>query len=76
MSFERIGGRSAWKGQIGEVWVDQYRHDDGAVVDREVIRHPGAVVVLPARQYWGGAPRRACEGLGSSCLVGSTTPRR
>ncbi len=47
MSFERAGGEKVWQGHIGEVWIEQFRHDDGAVVDREVVKHPGAVVILP-----------------------------
>lgn len=47
MSFERVAGEMAWKGRIGEVWVDKFRHEDGEVVERELIKHPGAVVVLP-----------------------------
>ena len=47
MSFERVGGERVWSGRIGEVWVDRFRHDDGAVVEREGVKHPGAVVVLP-----------------------------
>ena len=27
--------------------MEQFRHDDGEVVTRECIRHPGAVVMLP-----------------------------
>jgi len=47
MSFERIGGKQIWKGQVGKVRVDRFRHDDGEVVTREVVEHPGAAVVLP-----------------------------
>ena len=47
MSFERIGGEEIWKGHIGTVKVEKFRHDDGEVVQREVIQHPGAVVMLP-----------------------------
>ena len=47
MSFERVGGEVAWKGKIGAVKVEEFRHDDGEVVRREVIEHPGAVVILP-----------------------------
>ncbi len=47
MSFERIGGEEVWKGRIGRVRVDRFRHDDGEVVTREVVEHPGAVVILP-----------------------------
>jgi 8-oxo-dGTP pyrophosphatase MutT (NUDIX family) len=47
MSFERIGGDQVWKGKIGTVRVDRFQHDDGEVVSREVIEHPGAAVMLP-----------------------------
>jgi 8-oxo-dGTP pyrophosphatase MutT (NUDIX family) len=47
LSFERIGGEEVWKGKIGAVHVDRFRHDDGEVVEREVIKHPGAVVMVP-----------------------------
>jgi len=45
-SFERIGSEEKWSGKIASVHVDRYRYDDGTEKDREVIRHPGAVVVI------------------------------
>ena len=27
--------------------VERFRHDDGEVVEREVVEHPGAAVMLP-----------------------------
>jgi 8-oxo-dGTP pyrophosphatase MutT (NUDIX family) len=47
MSFERTNSKVVWQGRIGTVRIDQFRHDDGEVVEREVIVHPGAAVVLP-----------------------------
>jgi 8-oxo-dGTP pyrophosphatase MutT (NUDIX family) len=47
MSFERIGEDEIWKGHIGTVKIEKFRHDDGEVVEREVIDHPGAAVMLP-----------------------------
>ena len=47
MAFERIGSEEIWQGHIGTVRVDRFRHDDGEVVEREVIDHPGASVMLP-----------------------------
>jgi ADP-ribose pyrophosphatase len=54
VSFERIGGEQVWQGRICTVRVEQFRHDDGEVVDRESIGHPGAVVMLPfdGEQIW------------------------
>jgi 8-oxo-dGTP pyrophosphatase MutT (NUDIX family) len=47
MTFERIGGETVWRGRICTVRVEEFRHDDGEVVSRESIEHPGAVVMLP-----------------------------
>lgn len=47
MSFERTGAREVWRGRIGTVVVEEFRHDDGEVVQREVVLHPGAAVMLP-----------------------------
>jgi ADP-ribose pyrophosphatase len=47
LSFEQVGEEQIWKGHIGTVKVKQFRHDDGEVAQREVVEHPGAVVMLP-----------------------------
>ena len=47
MTFERTGSQEVWRGQICAVRVEEFRHDDGEVVRRESIVHPGAVVILP-----------------------------
>jgi 8-oxo-dGTP pyrophosphatase MutT (NUDIX family) len=47
VSFERIGGEEIWQGRIGTVAVERFRHDDGEEVEREVVKHPGAAVMLP-----------------------------
>jgi ADP-ribose pyrophosphatase len=44
--FERIGSEEKWSGKIASVHVDRFRYDDGSEKDREVVRHPGAVVVV------------------------------
>jgi 8-oxo-dGTP pyrophosphatase MutT (NUDIX family) len=44
--FERIGSDEQWRGKIASVYVDRFRYDDGAEKDREIVRHPGAVVIL------------------------------
>ena len=72
MSFERVGSREVWKGQIGTVKVEKFRHDDGEVVEREVIAHPhllarqafpevthptrGHVRVTASPYHWDGRP--------------------
>ncbi len=47
MAFEKIGSEEIWRGHIGTVRVDRFRHDDGEEVQREVVAHPGAAVMVP-----------------------------
>jgi 8-oxo-dGTP pyrophosphatase MutT (NUDIX family) len=47
MAFEKVGSDVVYEGLIGTVRVEKFRHDDGDVVEREVIEHPGAAVMLP-----------------------------
>jgi len=47
MAFERVDGEEVYAGRIGTVRLERFRHDDGEVVEREVIEHPGAAVMLP-----------------------------
>lgn len=69
MSFERIGGEEIWKGHIGTVKVEKFRHDDGGVVQREVVEHPGAVVMLPfdGERIW--LVRQPREAVGEDALL-------
>jgi ADP-ribose pyrophosphatase len=46
MAFERVGSEEVWSGRIASVRVDRFRHDDGEVVQREVVGHPGAVAIV------------------------------
>ena len=43
----RIDGETAYDGPFLKVARDRIRLPDGAVTEREYIRHPGAVVILP-----------------------------
>jgi 8-oxo-dGTP pyrophosphatase MutT (NUDIX family) len=44
--FEPLGGRTVYKGRIVTVRVERFRFADGDEVEREVVRHQGAVGVL------------------------------
>src|SRR5688500_20020522 len=60
MAFEQIGSEVVYAGRIGTVRVKKFRHDDGDVVEREVVEHPGAAVMLPLdgdRIWLGRQPR-------------------
>ena len=47
MAFEQVGSDVVYEGRIATVRVEKFRHDDGEVVEREVVEHPGAAVMLP-----------------------------
>ena len=46
-AFTRLGGRQGFVGHVISVHVDRFRFDvDGEEVEREIVRHPGAVAVV------------------------------
>jgi 8-oxo-dGTP pyrophosphatase MutT (NUDIX family) len=47
MEFEKVGTKVVYEGTIATVRVEQFRHEDGDVVQREMVEHPGAAVMLP-----------------------------
>jgi 8-oxo-dGTP pyrophosphatase MutT (NUDIX family) len=51
-NFERVGSETVYDGKFISVVRGTFRHEDGAVVTRELVHHPGAVgvVVLDERQ--------------------------
>ena len=46
MSFRHLDGEEAWKGRMLAVRQDRFEYDDGEVVTREIVDHPGAVAVV------------------------------
>ena len=53
-TFERVGGETVYEGAIITVHHERYRYADGEEVDRDVVRHPGAVgiVCVDDDQIW------------------------
>lgn len=47
--LETIESRSVFAGRFFEVFIERFRRSDGAEVEREIVRHPGAVAVVPVR---------------------------
>jgi 8-oxo-dGTP pyrophosphatase MutT (NUDIX family) len=45
-SFEALGGDTVYSGKLVDVRIERFRHADGAVVSREIVRHQGAVAIL------------------------------
>ncbi len=52
--FEPLGGDSVYDGRLVHVRVERFRHADGEVVTREVVRHSGAVAIVAydREQVW------------------------
>jgi 8-oxo-dGTP pyrophosphatase MutT (NUDIX family) len=52
--FHRIESDTVFEGHVIEVAVERYRHADGTVVQRDVVRHPGSVGIVAhdGRQIW------------------------
>ena len=44
--FEPLGGRTVYEGRIVTLRIERYRYPDGEEVEREVIRHQGAVGIV------------------------------
>jgi ADP-ribose pyrophosphatase len=44
--FEKLGEEVAWQGRIATVRIERFRHEDGGVVEREIVAHPGAVAIV------------------------------
>ena len=44
--FERIGGETVWRGHIVHVDRERFRFADGEIVEREIVRHPGAAGIV------------------------------
>ena len=44
--LQALGGETLWRGRIVEVRKERFRHEDGEEVEREIVRHEGAVGVV------------------------------
>lgn len=44
--FQALGGESVYNGRLVDVRIERFRHADGEVVTREIVRHRGAVGIV------------------------------
>jgi ADP-ribose pyrophosphatase len=67
--FEKTGEEVVWEGEIATVRIDRFRHDDGEEVTRELIAHPGAVLIVAHddERFW--LVRQPREVVGESALL-------
>lgn len=67
--YERLGGEVKFEGRIGTVRVDRFRHEDGAVVEREVVDLPGAVGIVAHDDLHVWLIRQPREATGEGALL-------
>ena len=67
--FERVSMEKIYEGGFFTVVRGRFRHEDGDEVEREIVRHPGAVgiVVLDGDELW--LVRQPREAIGSPDLL-------
>lgn len=67
--FEPVDGETVYSGHLVDVRIERFRHADGAVVSREVVRHSGAVgmVAHDDRHVW--LVRQPREAVGEPALL-------
>jgi 8-oxo-dGTP pyrophosphatase MutT (NUDIX family) len=46
-SFRKLAERPIWEGHVVSVSVADFESPDGELLEREIVHHPGAVVVVP-----------------------------
>lgn len=46
-AFQLLKSKHIFKGRVIDVYSDQLRHADGKVITRELVKHSGAVVMIP-----------------------------
>jgi 8-oxo-dGTP pyrophosphatase MutT (NUDIX family) len=44
--MERIGTKRVYEGRLSTIRVDEFRHADGSIAEREIVGHPGAVAIV------------------------------
>ncbi len=67
--FKPVGERQAWQGRVVSLSVAEIKAPDGSIYEREIIRHPGAAVIVPLdgeevimiRQYRAAVNRELLE---------------
>jgi len=55
-AFEHLGDRPVHQGHVWHVVVARYRAPDGEEFERDVVRSPGAVAIVPIEHGAGGEP--------------------
>ncbi len=68
-AFEALGGESVYTGRLIDVRIERFRHADGEVLTREIVRHQGAVGVLAYDEQEVWLVRQPREAIGEPDLL-------
>jgi len=68
-AFELLGGETVYAGRLVDVRVERFRHADGEVVTREVVRHRGAVGIVAHDEDAVWLVRQPRESVGEGALL-------
>ena len=68
-AFQALGGETVYDGRLVQVRIESFRHADGEVVSREIVRHPGAVGMLAYDREVVWLVRQPREGVGEPDLL-------
>ncbi len=67
--FEPVDGETVYSGRIVDVRIERFRHADGAIVSREIVRHQGAVAIVAYDEQHVWLVRQPREGIGEPDLL-------
>ena len=67
--MQSLGGESVYDGRIVQVRVERFRHADGEVVSREIVRHRGAVGIVAHDEQVVWLVRQPREAVGEEALL-------
>ena len=67
--MERISSRTVYEGPIAGVRIDEFLYADGSTAERQVVSHPGAVVVVAHDERFVYLVRQPREAVGEEALL-------
>jgi ADP-ribose pyrophosphatase len=67
--MERVTSRTVFEGPIASVRIDEFRYRDGSTGERQVVSHPGAVVVVAHDERFVYLVRQPREAVGEEALL-------
>jgi ADP-ribose pyrophosphatase len=67
--MERVSSKTVYEGEIVDVHIDEFRYEDGATAERELVVHPGAVGIVASDEESVYLVRQPREAVGEPALL-------